>query len=40
MTRYEYAQMLFEAIKKGAHVDQNTLNEYSSELAQIKANQK
>ena len=40
MTRYEYAQMLFEAIKKGAHVDQNTLNEYSTELAQIKANQK
>ena len=38
MTRYEYAQMLYEALQKGAHVDQATLNEYAPELSQVKAN--
>ena len=40
MTRYEYAQMLYEALQKGAHVDQATLKEYAPELSQVKANQK
>ncbi|WP_415943380.1 S-layer homology domain-containing protein, partial [Megasphaera elsdenii] len=40
MTRYEYAQMLYEALQKGAHVDQATLDEYAPELSQVKANQK
>ena len=40
MTRYEYAQMLYEALQKGAHVDQATLAEYAPELSQVKANQK
>ena len=40
MTRYEYAQMLYEALQKGAHVDQSTLDEYAPELSQVKANQK
>ncbi|WP_302173561.1 YadA-like family protein, partial [Megasphaera elsdenii] len=38
MTRYEYAQMLYEALQKGAHVDQSTLDEYAPELSQVKAN--
>ena len=38
MTRYEYAQMLYEALQKGAHVDQATLDEYAPELSQVKAN--
>ena len=40
MTRYEYAEMLYEALQKGAHVDQATLDEYAPELSQVKANQK
>ena len=36
MTRYEYAEMLYEALQKGAHVDQDTLNEYGPELQQVK----
>ena len=40
MTRYEYAEMLYEALQKGAHVDQSTLDEYAPELSQVKANQK
>lgn len=40
MTRYEYAQMLYEALKKGAHIDQNTLDEYGPELTQIQLKQK
>ena len=35
MTRYEYAQMLYKALQKGAYVDQDTLDEYAPELAQI-----
>ncbi|WP_299721250.1 ESPR-type extended signal peptide-containing protein [uncultured Megasphaera sp.] len=38
MTRYEYAEMLYEALQKGAHVDQATLDEYAPELSQVKAN--
>ena len=35
MTRYEYAQMLYKALQKGAYVDQATLEEYAPELAKI-----
>ena len=40
MTRYEYAQMLYTALKQGKIVDQGQLNEYAPELAQLKAAEK
>ena len=36
MTRYEYAEMLYEALQKGVHVDQATLNEYAPELSKVQ----
>ena len=36
MTRYEYAEMLYEAFQKGVHVDQATLNEYAPELSKVQ----
>ena len=36
MTRYEYAEMLYNALTHGASVDQNHLLEYSKELEQVK----
>ena len=38
MTRYEYAEMLYNALSKGAQVDPAMLNEYSAELQQVRAN--
>ncbi len=40
MTRYEYAQMLYTALKQGKIVGQDQLNEYAPELAQLKAAEK
>lgn len=36
MTRYEYAEMLYNALTRGASVDKNHLREYSKELEQVK----
>ena len=36
MTRYEYAEMLYEALQKGVHVDQSTLDEYAPELSKVQ----
>lgn len=36
MTRYEYAEMLYNALTHGASVDKNHLREYSKELEQVK----
>jgi hypothetical protein len=38
MTRYEYAEMLYRTIQKGVKVDPQMIQEYSKELAQVKAN--
>ena len=37
MTRYEYAEMLYNALSKGAKVDQAQLEEYAPELHKINA---
>ncbi len=36
MTRYEYAEMLYEALQKGVHVDKATLDEYAPELSKVQ----
>ena len=35
MSRYEYAQMLYNALKNGTPIDQSEMDEYSVELAEI-----
>ena len=40
MTRYEYAQMLYTALKQGKIVEKDQLNEYAPELAQLKSAEK
>ena len=35
MTRYEYAEMLFNALSKGGNVNQEHVQEYAPELRQI-----
>ena len=37
MTRYEYAEMLYNALSKGAKIDQAQLEEYAPELHKINA---
>ena len=40
MTRYEYAQMLYNSLKKGVKIKEEHLKEYSKELRMIEANDK
>ena len=37
MSRYEYAQMLFRALSRGAKVEKSHLQEYAPELRQVEA---
>ena len=40
MSRYEYAQMLFRALSRGAKVEKSHLQEYAPELRQVEADAK
>ena len=40
MSRYEYAEMLYNALERGAEVNVEHLNEYAPELEQVYANRR
>ena len=40
MSRYEYAQMLFRALSRGAKVERSHLQEFAPELRQVEADEK
>ena len=37
MTRYEYAELLYNAMSRGVEIEQRVVNEYAPELAQVRA---